>query len=95
MDGGAVPYGSSCGGTGLLDRPGPGGISLQEDPSAVAGGRLAEDGGVSAWPETPAETQAHLVELWFLLPEHEKQKLGALFSRMVMKLFRVLSIEEG
>jgi hypothetical protein len=33
--------------------------------------------------------------LWFLLPEHEKQELGALFSRMVMKLFRVVSIEEG
>jgi hypothetical protein len=94
MDGGAVPYGAACGGAGLLDRPGTGRISLQEDISAAVGGWPAEDDGVSAGPQT-SESQANLVEMWFQLPEPEKQELGALFSRMVMKLFRVVSIEEG
>jgi len=95
MDGGAVPYGSTRGGTDLLDRPAAECLSHQEDFPGIAAGWAAEDGGVSAWSEASGEREANLVELWSLLPEHQKQELGALFSGMVMKLFHVLSNEEG
>lgn len=95
MDGGAVPYGSTCGCAPLLDRPSADCLSHQEDFPGIATGRTAEDGGVSAWSEASGTTEANLVELWPLLPEHEKQELGALFSGMVLRLFRVLSTEEA
>lgn len=95
MDGGAVPYRSACGCTDLLDRPAAGCLSGQKDLPRVTLGWVAEDGGVSSWSEAPAPSETRLVDLWFLLPEHEKQELGAVFSRMVMKLFRAVSNNEG
>ncbi len=93
MDCGTVPYGPACGCADRADGLGTGCISCEEDLSAIAAGRLADDGGLSAWPEA-STAEANLIELWFLLPEQEKQELGVLFSRMVVKLFRVLSNEE-
>jgi hypothetical protein len=95
MDGGAVPYRSACGCADLPDRPAAGCLSGQEDLPRIALGWVAGADGVSSWPQAPAPSETNLVELWLLLPEHEKQELGAVFSRMVMKLFRAVSNDKG
>ncbi len=95
MDGGTVPYRSACGGADLLHRPAAGCLSGQENLPRITLRWVAEDDGVSSWPQAPAPSETNLVELWLLLPEHEKQELGAVFSRMLMKLFRAVSNDKG
>lgn len=98
MDRGAACYRQACGGPDVPDRPAPRSLADQEGLTGVVAECIARDGAVSPRiensgeePFRDAEAEPDFAALWGALSEAQKQELGALFSRMVMKLFRVLS----
>ncbi|MFQ5668171.1 MAG: hypothetical protein ACE5I7_17285 [Candidatus Binatia bacterium] len=95
---GTATLGSACGGGRVLDGPAARDVPDQETFPGDVADWLAEDGAVSSPSEgaaearpIPSQAEASFVEVWFLLPEGQKQELGAMFSQMVMKRFQVLS----
>jgi hypothetical protein len=89
---------------GLLDGPPARGRSREEDRSAAPPGRPDRAGPVLPRAEGSAQAPvdpidegfvADLRQLWLLLPEHDKTEFEGHFSRMVLRLFRGLSIDGG
>jgi len=102
VDRGAACYGQACGGPDVPDRPAPRGVADQAGLTGVVAECLARDDAVYSWiansgaePFRDAEAETDFRGLWSALPEGQKQELGALFARMLMKLFRVWSGVEG
>lgn len=104
MAGPAASNWQPCGGSGVLDRPPTRQLPHQEEGSRTPPGWVGRTGGVRTGnvisttpPRLGADTEKEdlkVRQLWFMLPEQEKEEFGAAFSDVVMTLFRVLTKEE-
>ena len=90
----------SGGGSCLLDRPPAKYCSDPKKISTVDADRTARTGEVFTGAEIPAAPnrfekqtteEVNVWELWFLLHEKEREEFGAVFSKMVMRFFYVLT----
>ena len=90
----------SGGGSCLLDRPPAEYCSDPKKISSVDADRTARTGEVFTGDEIPAAPnrfekqtteEVNVWELWFLLHEKEREEFGAVFSKMVMRFFYVLT----
>ena len=95
-----------CGGSGLLDRSSARQRFYQAQDSGTSPNWAGGPGEVRSGSNIPAtsprvgaeteepEEEMNIHQLWFMLPEQEKEEFGVAFSDVVMTLFRVLTEAE-